>query len=86
MHKLQVFVYPGDNMVFERSLYQLMEKIWRNEFVDVCTGEVRSERLVDYGKLGWKEKRRQTHAPQCRERYHSHSIAFGDPGHRGVPQ
>jgi len=54
--ELQVIIDPDDDMVFERTLNQLMKQVWCNKFMDVCAGEVRSKRLVDSGELGWKEK------------------------------
>jgi len=54
--KLQILVDPSDEVVFECSLNQLVKKIWGDKFVDVCAGEIQSERLLESSKLGWKEK------------------------------
>ena len=40
MFKLQVLVDPGDKMVLERALDQLMQKVWGNQFVNISTGKI----------------------------------------------
>ena len=46
MGKLQILIDPDDKIVLECALNQLVKKIWGDEFVDVCTREIQSERLV----------------------------------------
>ena len=64
MLKLQILIDPGDQVVLERSLNQLMEKIWGDKFMDVSAGKVHSKRLSEYSKLGWTEKNEHTQAPK----------------------
>ena len=40
MFKLQVLVDPGDKMVLECALDQLMQKVWGNQFVNISTGKI----------------------------------------------
>ena len=56
MLKLQIFIDPCDEVVLEHAFNELMKKIQGNEFVDVCVGEIQSERLQDSSKLEWTQK------------------------------
>ena len=63
MLEFQIFVNPGDEVVFEHAFNQLMKKIRGDKFMDVSTGEVQGERLLEPSELHWKEKNEHTHTP-----------------------
>lgn len=42
----EIIFDPGNKMILERSLDCLVEKIWGEEFVDICSWEVGREWLV----------------------------------------
>lgn len=44
---LQVLTHPGNKVVFESPLYQLMKEIWGNELVDVGVREVVCKGLAE---------------------------------------
>jgi hypothetical protein len=45
MDMTQIFVDPADQMIFKRALYHLMEQIWREQLVDVCSWKVNGKWL-----------------------------------------
>lgn len=45
MLKLQIFTYPRHKMIFEGSFDDLVKEIRGEDFVNVGSGEVKSERL-----------------------------------------
>lgn len=48
MNLINVLFNPGDNVVFEGALDELVKKVGSEKLVDVGTGEVRSKRLQNY--------------------------------------
>jgi hypothetical protein len=45
MSKNKKVFNPGDEMVFECTLYNLMEKVWCNKLMDVGTWKIIRKRL-----------------------------------------
>ena len=45
MNGFEIFVNPGDKVILECSLDQLMKYIGRKQFVDISTGEIIGKRL-----------------------------------------
>ena len=52
MCDVKVVLNPGDEVVFESSLNELMKKVWGNQFMDVCSWEVIREWLKDEVQSG----------------------------------
>jgi hypothetical protein len=44
---LKVLGYPVDKVVLERTLYDLVEEVWRQKFMNVGSGKVSCEGLVE---------------------------------------
>ena len=40
MLKFQILINPGDEVIFECALDQLMEKVWGDKFMNVSMGNV----------------------------------------------
>jgi hypothetical protein len=47
MYTFEILHHPLDEVVFEHPLDDLMKEIWGDQFMDVCAGEMFSERLED---------------------------------------
>jgi hypothetical protein len=45
MSQNKIFLNPGNKVIFEGAFDDLMEKVWREELMDVCTRKVVRERL-----------------------------------------
>jgi hypothetical protein len=45
MLRLDVIGYPCDDMIFEHPFNQLMQEIWREKSMDICSGKGVRERL-----------------------------------------
>ena len=45
MFAVKIFAHPFDKVIFEYPLDELMEDVWSDQFVNICTRKMFSERL-----------------------------------------
>ena len=61
MHKNEILPHPGHEVILESAFDYLVQKIWRNKFIDVCARECICKWLEDRVSYTTSEKVKMTH-------------------------